>query len=234
MKRSYGRYSVTIADDGAIKVIKDDCISNYSFAIHSGDPSKTHEYGRLRAGKMLMLHKPFMIIEGETIYHIPTYVLKRLEKPERELKEAIEAAKGLELATEVMRVTHGGLKVAEGSLKTKLSAARMDIQRLEKKAAELRQIAGDAAETCSDMYSCIGGGLISEKNQWKARKLDEQVQELKKKVEADSRSLQDVDKSLQNVDKSLQDLNKYIRENRKQQEQVRDLIKTLKGMLSLP
>jgi hypothetical protein len=70
---AHGKYSVTIATDGAIKVKSGDWLSKYSAAIHNGDTSKVHEYGRLKTGKVEKITNVDKISAGETIYHVPTY-----------------------------------------------------------------------------------------------------------------------------------------------------------------
>ena len=72
-KHSSGKYSVTIALDGAIKVKKGDWISKYSIAIH-GHHRAIDEYARVRDGRLVALEDPSKIYAGETIYHRPTWL----------------------------------------------------------------------------------------------------------------------------------------------------------------
>jgi len=69
----FGKWSVTIAGNGAIKVKRGDCLSGYSAAIHGGNASRVHEYGRLKGGTMKRVQNVNRIYVGETLYHLPTY-----------------------------------------------------------------------------------------------------------------------------------------------------------------
>lgn len=204
MIRSHGRYSVTIADDGAILVRQGDWISKYSAAIHRGETGKTHEYGRLRGGKMSPLPDPNKISAGEKIYHIPTFAINKLKKPEKELKEAIDIGKRLQ--SEI------------GVLKAKRSMDQKEIERLEKKVEGLEELADHAANECSDMWSCIGAGLASQKFAWEAQRLDKQAQEIRKKARA--------------VSKSFEELEQRLQKNLKEQERLRVLVQDARRTLS--
>jgi len=67
------QYSVTIRKDGAIQVKHGDWLSKYSAAMYNNF-EHIHEFGRMEGGKLVPIRNPNLIITGETIYHIPTYI----------------------------------------------------------------------------------------------------------------------------------------------------------------
>jgi hypothetical protein len=71
-----GRYSVEVVADGAIRVKTGDWLSKYSAAINDNF-WQVNDFGRLTKRGMEPVANPNMIIAGETLYHIPTYVAKR-------------------------------------------------------------------------------------------------------------------------------------------------------------
>jgi len=69
-----GKYKVSIAKDGAIKVQQDDWISKYSAAIYN-DFTKLDQFGRMINGNTFptIIKSPDDIFAGETIYHVDDY-----------------------------------------------------------------------------------------------------------------------------------------------------------------
>lgn len=78
MKRTYrfprtgkSRYSVTVAEDGAIRVRRGDSLDQYSMAIH-GVPFREREYLRYRGNRLVPVQNVDLIYTGETLVHAPT------------------------------------------------------------------------------------------------------------------------------------------------------------------
>lgn len=69
----WGRYSVTIAEDGSIGVQPGDTLSGYSAAIYKGDFKHLDEFGRKHGQTVARINDVNRIRAGETLYHIPTY-----------------------------------------------------------------------------------------------------------------------------------------------------------------
>ncbi|RZB38247.1 MAG: hypothetical protein SRB2_00593 [Desulfobacteraceae bacterium Eth-SRB2] len=204
MIKSHGRYTVTIADDGAILVKQGDWLSKYSAAIHRGDTTKIHEYGRLRGGKMTPVPDPNRISAGEKLYHVPTFANDKLKKSEKKLKQAIDFGKRLQ--SQIAR------------LKKSQSVHHKEIERLEKEVEGLEGLAEDAADECSEMYSCIGAGMVSQKFTWEAKSLDIRAQGLRKLARS--------------VSKSIEVLEQRLQKNLKEQEELRGLVQAARRTLS--
>lgn len=71
-----GKHSVTVADDGAIRVRQGDMISKYSAAIYGTLTSNWDKFGRRQGNAVQPLNDPNKIVAGETLYHIPTFKAK--------------------------------------------------------------------------------------------------------------------------------------------------------------
>lgn len=201
MLKSHGKYSVNIASDGAILVKKGDWISKYSAAIHKGDTSKIYEYGRMRGKILIPIRDPNKITTGEKIYHIPTYVLKTLEKPLKVIKEVIAEGKKIQ----------GEINV----LKSLRSYDLKEIERIEKKIERLSELSDDAAAECSDAYSCVGGGGASVFFNIKADSLRKKVREIQKKVRSKSKTIGELEKRLQENLQEQQELQKMVEDMRR-------------------
>lgn len=69
-----GKYAVTVARDGAIRVRPGDWLSKYALAIY-GNPWQIEAFRRKdRAGQYVPIRHPHWIYAGETIYHLPTVI----------------------------------------------------------------------------------------------------------------------------------------------------------------
>lgn len=77
MPKTYtgGGYSVTINDDGSIKVKPGDWLSKYSMAIH-GNTSQVYEYLRKQGNSYTPITNVDLIQAGETIFHKPSIPIK--------------------------------------------------------------------------------------------------------------------------------------------------------------
>ena len=70
-RTGHARYTVTVADDGAILVKRGDTLDKYSMAIH-GVPFHEDEYLRVQNNTLVPVVNVDLIYTGETLYHIPT------------------------------------------------------------------------------------------------------------------------------------------------------------------
>ena len=201
MIKTHGKYSVSIANDGAIYVKKNDWISKYSAALHRGDTSKIYEYGRIHGKTLIPIKDPNKIFTGEKIYHIPTYVLKRLEKPTKTLKEVID--KGRQIQGKI------------NALKGQRNKDQEEIERLEKEVERLDELADDAAAECEDAYSCIGAGLASMKFANDARNFEKKANEIRKKVRFTGKTIEELEKRLTENLQQQKELKKIVEETRK-------------------
>lgn len=76
----HGRYHVSVAEDGGIKILPNDWLSKYSAAIHN-DFWHVYEFGRKGPkGRMERIKRVDFIRAGETIYHLPT-LLENVRPP---------------------------------------------------------------------------------------------------------------------------------------------------------
>jgi hypothetical protein len=70
---SNGRYTLVMQTNGAITVKRGDWLSKYSAAMYD-DFTRVHEFGRIdKLGKLKPIRNVNRIVEGEKIYHIPTF-----------------------------------------------------------------------------------------------------------------------------------------------------------------
>lgn len=77
----HGPHRVSIGPDGKVVVRPGDWLSGYSAAVHRGDTTRVHEYGRLTGGRMVPIADVNRIAAGETIYHVPTYEQSKAAPP---------------------------------------------------------------------------------------------------------------------------------------------------------
>ncbi len=97
------------------------------------------------------------------------------------------------------------LKSAETSIKKKKEVKEAEIKKLKKDAEAMVTLSTDAANECSDMYSCIGAGLVSDKLQRKSRVMAKHAAEVEKKFKTKHK---DAEKALLAAKKLLADARK--------------------------
>ncbi|MEM7231167.1 MAG: hypothetical protein AAF517_03275 [Planctomycetota bacterium] len=107
-KYTHGKYSVSIADDGAIRVQKGDWLSKYSAAMYGGDCFRgIREYGRRDArGQLVPIADLDRIYTGETVYHRPTFLLSQHRSKSNEPTPAPKPQPEFEQMTEQEKRRH--------------------------------------------------------------------------------------------------------------------------------
>ena len=91
------------------------------------------------------------------------------------------------------------------------------IEQLKKEAKALEDLADAAASECSDMYSCIGAGLVSQKFSNKAQAARKEIESIKKKMDASG------------TKKALEKMNKLLDEAGKEEDKFRSELKKLQA-----
>lgn len=143
-------------------------------------------------------HKNPDVIHAGDVFVLPKYnvqamnvIMLDMGTAEAKLKELITKQK--KLSEDIKKI----LKEREPDLKK--------IEKLKKEAKTLADLADSAADVCSDMYSCIGAGLVSQKFSNKAKAARKEVDSIKKKMDAKGTK-----KALENMQKQLTEAGKEI------------------------
>lgn len=104
------------------------------------------------------------------------------------------------------------IKGAEAAIKKKKEVKEAEIKKLKKDAEAMEDLAFDAANECSDMYSCIGAGLVSDKFQRKSRAMAKHAADVEKKFKTRHKD----------AEKALTAAKKLLAEARKERDMVQN------------
>ena len=148
------------------------------------------------------------IIQPGDVFVLPKYNGAEMGKiairmMEAESKLAELAKKRLKLQGEIKKL----LKEREPDLKK--------IEQLKKEAKALEQLADDAANECSDQWSCLGAGAISQKFSNKAKAARREIESIKKNMD------------IKGTKKALEKMDKLLVEAGKEEDRVRAELKKL-------
>ena len=104
------------------------------------------------------------------------------------------------------------IKGAETAIKKSKEVKEAEIKKLKRDAEAMETLAFDAANECSDMYSCMGAGLVSDKFQRKSRDMAKHAADVEKKFKTKHKD----------AEKSLATAKKMLAEARKQRDAVQN------------
>ena len=146
---------------------------------------------------------PNHILSGDK-FNVPKYGPKEIQdlvKKMGQVKKKIGTAK--KTVTELKKI----VQTVEDEVKKTNEVDQKKVKKLIEKAESLEDIADSAAGECSDMYSCIGGGLASMNFGTKAQFVRDDAKQIEKKIAKDKasaqRSIDALKKAVEGVEKEL-------------------------------
>lgn len=152
--------------------------------------------------KFRSLRKDPHVIQPGDKFHLPKYNARDLAVIVNKIEKTVDRLQQVNTAYQEL---DKNIKAFEASLKNVSEVSSSEIAKLKKRADRLDTLATDAGNTCADMYSCVGGGMASNKFQRKSAAAAKAAKELEKSFKASAEKGQ---KKLNEVKKTLGELDK--------------------------